>query len=107
MEKSDWLQTKWRPSMGWMYMIVCVCDFIIFPIIWNAAQIYTGQIITPWEPITIAGAGLFHMAMGAVLGVTAWGRTREKLVGVDEEDPKKRKIPERRRDLEKDMEFPE
>lgn len=89
-QKGDWMQTKWRPAMGWMYMVVCIFDFIIFPIAWNIAQIYTMQELIPWQPITIAGAGLFHMAMGAVLGVAAWGRTKEKLLGVDEEDPRKR-----------------
>jgi preprotein translocase subunit SecY len=28
---------------------------------------------------TLQGAGLYHMAMGAVVGVTAWQRSREKL----------------------------
>jgi hypothetical protein len=32
-------------------------------------------------PITLQGGGLFHVAMGAVLGVTAYGRTQEKLNG--------------------------
>jgi hypothetical protein len=31
--------------------------------------------------MTLQGAGLFHMAMGAVLGLAAWGRTQEKLNG--------------------------
>ena len=34
-----------------------------------------------WVPITLQGGGLFHVAMGAVLGVTAYGRTQEKLNG--------------------------
>jgi hypothetical protein len=35
-----------------------------------------------WVPITLQGGGLFHVAMGAVLGVTAYGRTQEKVAGV-------------------------
>jgi hypothetical protein len=31
------------------------------------------------EPLTLQGAGLFHMAMGAILGIAAYGRTQEKL----------------------------
>ena len=34
-----------------------------------------------WVPITLQGGGLFHVAMGAVLGVSAYGRTQEKLNG--------------------------
>ena len=31
--QEDWMQSKWRPAMGWMYMVVCIFDFIIFPIL--------------------------------------------------------------------------
>jgi hypothetical protein len=34
-----------------------------------------------WQPLTLIGAGLFHMAMGAVLGITAWSRGQEKIAG--------------------------
>lgn len=75
----DWMQKKWRPAMGWMYMGICFCDMVIFPITWNLLQAYLGQTITQWHPLTLQGAGLFHVAMGAVLGITAWGRTQEKV----------------------------
>jgi len=79
----NWINTKWRPAMSWMYMIVCICDFILFPIGWTAVQALTkGSITTPWQPITLEGAGLFHIAMGAVIGVTSFGRTQEKIQGV-------------------------
>jgi hypothetical protein len=39
--------------------------------------------ITQWNPLTLQGAGLFHIAMGAVLGLAAWGRTQEKLGGAN------------------------
>ena len=35
-----------------------------------------------WAPITLQGGGLFHVAMGAVLGVSAWSRGQEKMAGV-------------------------
>jgi len=31
--------------------------------------------------LTLQGAGLYHVAMGAVLGLTAFGRTQEKIAG--------------------------
>jgi hypothetical protein len=78
--KENWLTSTWRPAMAWMYMVVCIFDFIIFPILWSAMQVmFHGKIDVSWSPITLLGAGLFHMAMGAVIGVTAWGRTKEKL----------------------------
>ena len=82
--KEDWMNTKWRPMMGWMYMAVCTMDFIVFPILWSILQAMNGgRVETQWNPITLQGAGLFHMAMGAVLGLAAFGRTQEKLAGMN------------------------
>ena len=70
--------------MGWMYMLVCTCDFVIFPILWSLLQAYNhGQVTSQWQPLTLQGAGLFHLAMGGVLGVAAFGRTQEKISGTN------------------------
>ena len=83
-KKEDWMNSKWRPMMGWMYMTVCIMDFVIFPIFWSLLQAMNhGRVETQWNPLTLQGAGLFHMAMGAVLGLAAFGRTQEKLAGVN------------------------
>lgn len=79
--KEDWMQKKWRPAMGWMYMVVCMLDMAVFPVLWSLLQVLTKQPITQWQPLTLQGAGLFHLAMGAVLGIAAWGRTQEKVAG--------------------------
>lgn len=79
-ESEDWINKKWRPVMGWMYMAVCVCDFTLFPVLWSVLQALSkGNVTTQWQPVTLMGAGLFHVAMGAVLGIAAYGRTKEKL----------------------------
>lgn len=82
-KKEDWMNSKWRPMMGWMYMIVCTMDMVVFPILWSLLQTATDTPITQWNPLTLQGAGLFHIAMGAVLGLAAWGRTQEKLGGAN------------------------
>ena len=82
-KKEDWMNSKWRPAMGWMYMLTCVTDFVLFPILWSLLQTVTKQPITQWQPLTLQGAGLFHIAMGAVLGIAAMGRTQEKLAGAN------------------------
>jgi hypothetical protein len=79
MKNETWFNNKWRPAMGWTYMITCIVDFIVFPVAWNLLQASLGQTITQWSPLTLQGAGLYHMAMGAVVGVTAWQRSREKM----------------------------
>lgn len=70
--------------MGWLYMGVCAMDFVVFPILWSLLQASTHTMpITQWQPLTLQGAGLFHIAMGAVLGIAALGRTQEKLAGAN------------------------
>jgi len=78
---TDWVNNKWRPMMGWMYMSICLFDFMIAPILWSVIQALGngGKVELQWQPLTLQGAGLFHVAMGAVLGITAFGRTKEKL----------------------------
>ncbi len=79
-ESSDWINKKWRPVMGWVYMMTCTMDFVVFPILWSLLQaVQGGQVSSQWNPITLQGAGLYHIAMGAVLGIAAYGRTKEKL----------------------------
>jgi hypothetical protein len=68
--------------MGMMYMGVCIFDFVVAPILWSVIQaVFNGNVQAQWQPLTIQGAGLFHLAMGAVLGIAAYGRTQEKLSG--------------------------
>jgi hypothetical protein len=58
-------------------------DMVVFPILWSLLQTLTHSPITQWNPLTLQGAGLFHIAMGAVLGIAAFGRTQEKLSGAN------------------------
>jgi len=81
-QTEDWMIKKWRPSMGWTYMVICILDMAVFPVLWSVVQVMTGAPLEQWNPLTLQGAGLFHLAMGAVLGVAAWSRGREKIEGV-------------------------
>ena len=83
-KNEDWMNSKWRPAMGWTYMLTCVADFVLFPILWSLVQVIGGgKVESQWMPITLQGAGLFHLAMGAVLGIAAYGRTQEKMSGAN------------------------
>jgi hypothetical protein len=83
-KKEDWMNSKWRPMMGWMYMCVCSFDFVVAPILWSLTQsLFHGAVNVQWQPLTLQGAGLFHISMGAVLGIAAYGRTQEKLNGAN------------------------
>jgi Holin of 3TMs, for gene-transfer release len=81
-----WLQAFWRPMMGWLYMIICLMDFVIFPL---AAMImpviYKGfgynLNYTAWQSLTLQNGGIIHLAFGAILGVSALSRGWEKQAG--------------------------
>lgn len=82
-DATDWINKKMRPMMGWIYMLTCTCDFVLFPVMWSILQAMThGNVTSQWQPLTLQGAGLYHIAMGAVLGIAAYGRTKEKVAGV-------------------------
>ena len=87
-EKDDWVTKKWRPMMGWTYMATCLFDFMLGPILYNILQYYNpGQAVGMWTPLTLQGGGMYHIAMGAIIGVSAFGRTQEKLAVTNSPDP--------------------
>jgi hypothetical protein len=84
-QQEDWMAKRWRPAMGWLYMAVCAFDFIVAPVLWSMTQAYYHIVpFVQWQPLTLQGAGLFHLAMGAVLGIAAYGRTKEKMAGAEQ-----------------------
>jgi len=74
-----WLNTHWRPTMGWTYIAICIFDFIVAPIFtfWFFGK--TGAEFVAWKALTMSEGGLFHISMGAILGITAWSRGQEKM----------------------------
>jgi hypothetical protein len=80
---NDFMETKWRSMMGVMYMVVCIFDFMVAPIGWTFVQFWEEESMNDafrqWDPITLYGAGFFHIAMGAILGISAYGKTQENL----------------------------
>ena len=81
MKKDSFIQRYWRPMMAVVYMIIILFDFIVFPIFWSLIQVYgsAGVVSLQWSPMTLISGGIFHAAMGAVIGVTAWTRGKEKI----------------------------
>lgn len=68
-----WYTKYWRPAMAWQYLVICLFDLMIMPLVFLMVK---GGI---WEPMTLKGGGLYHVAMGAIVGVTAWTRGQEKI----------------------------
>lgn len=81
---ADWMTTKWRPLMAVTYMATIWFDFIVGPIIFNILQYWNpGQAITSWTPLTLQGGGLYHLSMGAILGIAAFTRGKEKIAEIE------------------------
>ena len=78
----QFIHNKWRPAIGWSYLIICMFDFMVGPIMFTMIQFIAGAGPTDlqaWQPLTLQAGGLYHLSMMAIVGVTAYGRTREKL----------------------------
>lgn len=79
MKQNEWIRTHWRPMMAFVYMAIVLFDFIIGPIFWSVLQLYGGSVAVQWSPLTLIAGGVFHAAMGAVLGISAFTRGQEKI----------------------------
>lgn len=74
------MQKYWRPLVAIAYIIVILFDFVVAPILWSVLQaIASGSVVVQWSPLTLLSGGVFHAAMGAVLGVSAFTRGQEKI----------------------------
>lgn len=89
----SWINKSWRPMMGFLYLIICAFDFVIAPTIFIFLQSSSNN-ITQWEPLTMKAGGLFHVAMGAIVGVAAWSRGMEKIKNSEFFNRSKDSIPE-------------
>lgn len=90
MTSSKWYQQVWLPFAAATYILICIFDFMIMPIyvtahnsrIENAvfknlegkdlvafADMISknNQALRQWNPLTLMGAGMFHLAFGALL----------------------------------------
>lgn len=68
--------------MAWQYLAVCLFDFLFAPIITGWYAWFAEIPYQAWKPITLGEGGFYHMAMGAIVGVTAWARGREKVAKI-------------------------
>jgi hypothetical protein len=78
-QDEHWAKAYWRPAMGWLYMLICLVDFVVFPAISMFIPIITKLPYVAWQSLSLSNGGLIHMAFGAILGVAAYGRTQEKV----------------------------
>jgi len=91
--------TNWRSMAGYVYIIICLFDFLVMPVIIQADNQHTKNVIVKlidaedydvalkltdkvnadaWEPVTLYGGGLFHISFGAILTGAAVTRGFER-----------------------------
>lgn len=87
---NKWYQRMWLPVAAYVYILICVFDFMIMPIYVTAHNsrienevfrelngkdalpladmiIKANQAQRQWNPLTLLGAGMFHISFGALL----------------------------------------
>ncbi len=104
-ENNKWYQQVWLPFAAGTYIIICIFDFMIMPVYVAAhnsrieARVFeslagkdvatfattlaqTAQATKQWNPLTLLGAGMFHLAFGALLtgGAVTRGMTKRSEV---------------------------
>ena len=106
MLESKWYQNSWLPLAAFVYLMICCFDFVAMPIytaIHNSNVEYkviavlqdkdpqllaesvtrAEQSTKQWNPLTLIGGGLFHLAFGALLTGGAVTRGFAKKAEVD------------------------
>lgn len=93
MPPQDWMMVNWKPMFALVYSIICLADFVVFPawVGWHRVDYFELLVATAafdpsmqaeilrlamrsWEPFTLKGSGLFHLASGALLTSAAFSR---------------------------------
>lgn len=76
---NKWIRDYWRPMMAVQYMIICLFDFLAAPVFFAWFSWVTKSNMIQWMPLTLQGGGMYHIAMGAIVGVTSWQKSQERI----------------------------
>jgi hypothetical protein len=95
--KENWFVKYWRPAAAWVYLVICIFDFLIMPSYVARTNLKIEEVVrvaaafesteklgaltilmqkNTWTPLTIQESGLFHLSFAAILGVAAFTRGR-------------------------------
>ena len=81
-QDEPWFTSRWRPAAAWVYLFICIFDFVLAPVgtsALNAYQHIPNTHENSWQTLTTQGGSIFHLSFGAIIGISAYGRTREKI----------------------------
>lgn len=83
----SWFKRHWRPFMAWQYFVICLFDFLVAPVFFAWFSYFTKTSMQQWVPLTLQGGGMYHLAMGAIIGITSYGKSQEKINGITPYSP--------------------
>ena len=70
------IEHYWRSWAAIVYLIICIVDFFIAPLMWNIGMTLMSDEIkmntSRWVPLTLQGGAILHLSFGAILGATSW-----------------------------------
>ena len=78
-QEESWYTARWRPTAAYVYLAICLFDFLLAPIGMPFISLLTHTTNVVWVPLTTTGGSIFHLSFGAIIGISAYGRTREKI----------------------------
>ena len=96
-QDEHWFKSYWRPTAAWTYLIINIFDFIIAPVVVVVLK-SKGADIPMWNSLTLQSGGLIHMAFGAIIGVSAYGRSQERMTFMEVNKPLNRNVTTRNGD---------
>lgn len=95
LEKS-WIAKNWRALAAIAYLLICLFDFVIMPLIVFFAhdsfsemakniaglppevqRVALDRIWGPWTPLTLQCNGIFHISFGSLISTMAWKHSSE------------------------------
>lgn len=104
--QEKWFVKYWRPAAAWIYLAICVFDFVIMPVYVAKTNLKLEDVVkvastfegseklgaltllmkkNTWEPLTVMESGMFHLSFGAILGVAAYTRGRVQEAQVNQQ----------------------
>lgn len=86
-DEKGFFRSAWRPLIAYSYVAINLFDFIIAPISRMVYATVNNIDLLPWESLTTSNGGVFHLAMGGILGAAAWTRGHENIERVRRRRP--------------------
>ena len=105
-QEESWMKSYWRPAMAFVYMAICIFDFIVMPVWVEKTQVKSVEavelarkmpekdqvvaltVLTKeqyWNPITLKENGFIHIAFGFILGIAAWTRCQAHIAQIKQQ----------------------